>query len=60
VLSFLAVYSGPVWNRKTILYLTGRKEKRRLLRVSKEDWSGCFSEEMENQRSKGPVSKSHY
>lgn len=43
VLSFLAVYSGPVWNRKTILYLTGRREKRRLLRVSKEDWSNCFS-----------------
>ncbi|XP_055435678.1 uncharacterized protein LOC129650934 [Bubalus kerabau] len=38
-----AVYSGPVWNRKTILYLTERREKRRLLRVSKEDWSGCFS-----------------
>lgn len=43
VLSFLAVYSGPVWNGKTSLYLTGRRGKRRLLRVSKEDWSGCFS-----------------
>ncbi|XP_069917357.1 dapper homolog 3-like [Oryctolagus cuniculus] len=54
-----AVDSGPVWNRKTVISV-GRKGKGRLLEVSKEDWSGCLSEEMKSQRSNGPASKPHH
>lgn len=42
-LASFAVHSWPLWNRSTVLNVTGRSGKRRLLKVSREVRAGCIS-----------------